>query len=108
MFDFLSPVADILGTIAQWVGYGIIATFIVGALFLLVAIPVMVKMAAVAVARTTIIEVTKMLSETGLAYSFTRATDAVTRASNELTQQIQKQNAKQDFEVRVIEDVEVN
>lgn len=108
MFDFLSPVTDILGTIAQWVGYGIIFTAVVGALFLLVAIPIMVKMAAVAVARTAIVETAKLLSESGMAASFNRATDAVTRASNELTQQIQKQNAKQDFEVRVIEDVEVN
>lgn len=107
MFDFLSPFTDLFGTIAQWVGYGLIATFAVGSLFILVAVPVMVKMTAVAVARTVIVETAKLLSDSGVAASFTRATNSVTRASNELTKQIKMQNEKQNFEVRVIEDVEV-
>ena len=106
MFDFLSPLADLFGTIAQWVGYGIIATFIVGSLFILVAVPVMVKMAAVAVARTVVVETAKLLGESGVARSFTNATNSVTNAANELTNELRNRNEKQ-FEVRVIEDVGV-
>ena len=108
MFDFLNPIGDIFATIAQWVGYGLIASFIVGALFLLVAVPVMVKVAAVAVARTAIVETARLLSESGIASSFNRATDSVTRAANELTQEIRKQNeTRKQFEIVQVEDVEV-
>lgn len=102
MLDFLG---SFFGTIAQWVGYGIIASFIVGALFLLVAVPVMVKVAAVAVARTAIVETARLLSESGVASSFTRASDSVTRAANELTREVRKQNTR--YEVMRVEDVEV-
>lgn len=108
MFDFLNPISDLFATIAQWVGYGLIASFIVGALFLLVAVPVMVKVAAVAVARTAIVETARLLSESGIASSFTRASDSVTRAANELTQEIRKQNeTRTRFEIVQVEDVEV-
>lgn len=106
MFDIFSPVTDFIGTIAQWVGYGIIATFIVGSLFLLVVVPVMFKMAAVAFARVLVVETTNLLTKSGLANQFSNAVDSVSKASNELTTAIQKQNAKT-FEVRTIENVEV-
>ena len=107
MFDFfdLSPLTDFFGTIAQWIGYGLIASFVVGALFVLVAIPVMVKVAAVAVARTVIVETARLLSESGIASSFTRASDSVTRAANELTREVRKQNTR--YEVMRVDDVEV-
>ena len=108
MFDFLNPIGDFFATIAQWIGYGLIASFIVGALFLLVAVPVMVKVAAVAVARTAIVETARLLSESGIASSFNRATDSVTRAANELTNEIRKQNqSRAKFEIIQVEDVEV-
>lgn len=103
MFDFI---LDPLATIAQWVGYGLIATFAVGSLFLLVVVPVMFKMAAVAFARVLVVETTNLLTKSGLANQFSNAVDSVSKASNELTNAIQKQNAKT-FEVRTIENVEV-
>ena len=107
MFDIFSPITDFIGTIAQWVGYGILFTAVVGALFLLVAIPVMVKMAAVAVARTSIVEVAKLLSETGIAASFTNATNSVTNAANALTIEMRKQQTRSNYEVIRVDDVEV-
>ena len=108
MFDFLSPVTDFFGTIAQWVGYGLIFGAVVTALFLLVAIPVMVKMAAVAVARTAIVETARLLSDSGIASSFTRASDSVSRAASELTNEIRKQNqTRANYEVIRVDGVEV-
>lgn len=105
MFDFI---LDPLATIAQWVGYGLIGIFAVGSLFLLVVVPVMFKMAAVAFARVLVVETTNVLSKSGLATQFSNAVSSVNRASNELTNSIQKQNARAGYEVRVIENVEVN
>jgi hypothetical protein len=105
LFDFI---LDPLATIAQWVGYGLIGIFAVGSLFLLVVVPVMFKMAAVAFARVLVVETSNLLSKSGLATQFGNAVDSVSKASNELTKAIQKQNARANYEVRVIEDVEVN
>ena len=82
--------------------------FAVGSLFLLVVVPVMFKMAAVAFARVLVVETTNVLSKSGLATQFSNAVSSVNRASNELTNSIQKQNARSGYEVRVIENVEVN
>lgn len=108
MFDFLSPVTDILGTLAQWIGYGFIASFIVGSLFLLVVVPVMFKMAAVAFARVLVVETTNLVAKSGIATQVSNAVESVSKASNEITKQIQKQNTRANYEVRMIEDVEVN
>ena len=108
MFDFLSPLTDILGTIAQWLGYGLIAVFAVGSLFLLVVVPVMFKMAAVAFARVLVVETTSVLAKSGLASQFSNAVQSVSKASNELTRSIQKQNeTRKQFEIVQVEDVEV-
>lgn len=107
MFD-LSFITDPLSTIAQWVGYGLIGVFAVGSLFLLVVVPVMFKMAAVAFARVLVVETTNVISKSGLATQFSNAVSSVNRASNELTNSIQKQNARNGYEVRVIENVEIN
>lgn len=106
MFDFI---LDPLATIAQWIGYGLIGIFAVGSLFLLVVVPVMFKMAAVAFARVLVVETTNVLSKSGLTTQFSNAVNSVSTATNELTNQIRKQNAIQEkqFEVRVIENVEV-
>lgn len=105
MLDFI---LEPLSTIAQWVGYGLIASFIVGSLFLLVAIPVMFKMAAVAFARVLVVETTKVISHSGLTAQFSNAVTSISRATNELTNEIKKQNAqKQKFEVRVVDEIEV-
>lgn len=92
MFDFLSPIGDFFGTIAQWIGYGLIGIFAVGSLFLLVVVPVMFKMAAVAFARVLVVETSNLLSKSGLANQFSNAVTSVSKASNELTKAIQKQN----------------
>lgn len=107
MFDIFSPIGDIFGTIAQWVGYGLIGIFAVGSLFLLVVVPMMFKWAAVAFARVLVVETTNLLTKSGLASQFANAVDSVSKASNELTKSIQKQNSRDNFEVRVIEKVEV-
>jgi hypothetical protein len=107
MFDFLSPISDLFGTIAQWVGYGLIATFAVGSLFLLVVVPVMFKVAAVAFARVLVVETTNLIAKSGIATQVSNAVESVSKASNEITKQIQKQNTRNGYEVRVIEDVEV-
>lgn len=108
MFDFLNPIGDLFGTIAQWIGYGLIGIFAVGSLFLLVVVPVMFKMAAVAFARVLVVETTNVLSKSGLTTQFSNAVNSVSNATNELTKAIQKQNARAGYEVRVIEDVEIN
>lgn len=94
MFDFI---LDPLATIAQWVGYGIIASFIVGALFLLVAIPIAIKVTAVAVARTIVVETANLIAKSGVAVQVSNAIDSVTVAANQVTNQIQKSN--QEFKV---------
>ena len=94
MFDFI---LDPLATIAQWVGYGIIASFIVGALFLLVAIPIAIKITAVAVARTIVVETANLIAKSGVAVQVSNAIDSVTVAANQVTNQIQKSN--QEFKV---------
>lgn len=94
MFD-LSFITDPLATIAQWVGYGLIGIFIVGSLFLLVVVPVMFKMAAVAFARVLVVETSNLLSKSGLANQFSNAVTSVSKASNELTKAMQKQNTYQ-------------
>lgn len=90
MFDFLSPISDLFGTIAQWLGYGIIATFIVGSLFLLVALPIAMKMAAVAFARILVVETTKVIAESGIATQFSNAVKSVSTATNEITKQLKE------------------
>lgn len=102
MFDFI---LDPLATIAQWVGYGIIASFIVGALFLLVAIPIAIKVTAVAVARTIVVETANLIAKSGVAVQVSNAIDSVTVAANQVTNQIQKSN--QEFKVIEIQKVEV-
>lgn len=94
MFDFI---LDPLATIAQWVGYGIIASFVVGALFLLVAIPIAIKVTAVAVARTIVVETANLIAKSGIANQVANAVDSVTIAANQVTNQIQKSN--QEFKV---------
>lgn len=111
MFDFLSPITDAIGTIAQWVGYGLIFGAVVLALFVLVAVPVMVKLAAVAVARTAIVETAKLLAESGVAASFTKATNSVTTAANQLSAELQRSRAEHPatptYEVIRLDGVEV-
>lgn len=102
MFDFI---LDPLATIAQWVGYGIIASFIVGALFLLVAIPIAIKVTAVAVARTIVVETANLIAKSGVAVQVSNAIDSVTTAANQVTNQIQKSN--QEFKVIEVQKVEV-
>lgn len=105
MFDFI---LDPLATIAQWVGYGLIGMFAVGSLFLLVVVPVMFKMAAVAFARVLVVETSNIIAKSGIATQVSNAVDSVSKASNEITKSIQKQNTRNGYEVRVLEDVEVN
>ena len=102
MFDFFSPVTDFLGTIAQWIGYGIIATFVVGALFLLVALPIGMKIAAVAFARILVVETTNLLAKSGVAVQVSNAVQSVTVAANTITEQLQE-NKIQKSEFKVIE-----
>lgn len=105
MFDFI---LDPLATIAQWVGYGLIGMFAVGSLFLLVVVPVMFKMAAVAFARVLVVETSNIIAKSGIATQVSNAVESVNKASNEITKSIQKQNTRNGYEVRVLEDVEVN
>lgn len=108
MFD-LSFITDPLSTIAQWVGYGLIGIFAVGSMFLLVVVPMMFKWASVAFARTLIVETTNLLTKSGIASQVSNAVASVNKASTELTKSIQAQNKKQiskdDFEIKVIEEV---
>lgn len=108
MFD-LSFITDPLATIAQWVGYGLIGIFAVGSLFLLVVVPLMFKWAAVAFARVLIVETTNLLTKSGIASQVSNAVASVNKASTELTKSIQAQKQKElsknDFEIRVIEEV---
>lgn len=97
--DF-SFITDPLTTIAQWVGYGLIGIFAVGSLFLLVVVPVMFKMAAVAFARVLVVETSNLLAKSGVANQVSNAIDGVTKATNEITKQITKQNK---FEVVKVE-----
>jgi hypothetical protein len=99
LFD-LSFITDPLATIAQWVGYGLIGIFAVGSLFLLVVVPVMFKVAAVAFARVLVVETSNIIAKSGIANQISNAVDGVTKATNEITKQINKQN---NFEVVKIE-----
>lgn len=105
MFDIFSPVTDFFGTIAQWIGYGLIATFIVGALFLLVAFPIAMKMAAVAFAKVLIVETSNLIAKSGVAVQVSNAVDSVTVAANKITNQIEKSN--RDFKIIETEKSEV-
>jgi hypothetical protein len=94
---------------AQWIGYGLIGIFAVLSLFLLVVVPMMFKWAAVAFARVLVVETTNLLTKSGIASQVSNAVASVNKASTELTKSIQAQNQKQisrdDFEIRVIEEV---
>lgn len=92
MFDLFSPITDFLGTIAQWVGYGIIATFVVGSLFLLVAFPIAMKMAAVAFARVLIVETSNLVAKSGIASQVSNAVKSVEVAANKITNQLEKKD----------------
>lgn len=101
MFDFI---IDPLATIAQWVGYGLIGIFAVGSLFLLVVVPVMFKVAAVAFARVLVVETSNIIAKSGIANQISNAVDGVTKATNEITKQINKQN---NFEVVRVDKVDM-
>lgn len=90
MFDIFSPIGDIFGTIAQWVGYGLIATFAVGSLFLLVVVPVMFKVAAVAFARVLVVETSNIIAKSGIAVQVSNAVNAVSETANTITKEINK------------------
>ena len=98
MFDFI---LDPLATIAQWVGYGIVASFIVGSLFILVALPIAIKLTAVAVARTVIVETANLLTQSGAIAQMSNAVNSVTVAANQMTKQLEQNKNAQSF--RIIE-----
>lgn len=104
MFDF-SFITDPLTTIAQWVGYGLIGIFAVGSLFLLVVVPVMFKVAAVAFARVLVVETSNIIAKSGIANQISNAVDGVTKATNEITKQLNKQNK---FEVVRVDKVDMH
>lgn len=98
MFDFI---LDPLATIAQWVGYGIVASFIVGSLFILVALPIAIKLTAVAVARTVIVETANLLTQSGAVAQMSNAVNSVTVAANKISKQLEENKNTQPF--RIIE-----
>jgi phosphoglycerol transferase MdoB-like AlkP superfamily enzyme len=98
LFDFI---LDPLATIAQWVGYGIVASFIVGSLFILIAIPIAIKITAVAVARTVIVETANLLTQSGALAQMSNAVNSVTVAANQMTKQMEQNKNAQQF--RIIE-----
>lgn len=102
MFDFFSPVTDFFGTIAQWIGYGIVATFIVGALFLLVALPIAMKMAAVAFARVLIVETSNLIAQSGISKQVSNAVQSVNDAAKKITDELEN-NKLNTNAIRVIE-----
>jgi hypothetical protein len=107
VFDLFSPISDFFGTIAQWVGYGIIATFIVGSLFLLVAFPIAMKMAAVAFARVLIVETSNLVAKSGIASQVSNAVKSVEVAANKITNQIENDKLKSQMKIIEIENLEV-
>lgn len=104
MFDFI---LDPLATIAQWVGYGLVASFIVGALFLLVAVPIAIKVTAVAVARTVVIETANLIAQSGVALQVSNAIKSVETAANKITNQIENDKIKSQMKIIEVENVEV-
>jgi hypothetical protein len=103
LFDIFSPITDLFGTIAQWVGYGIIFFAVTSALFFLVAVPIAIKWAAVAVAKTVIVETSNLLARSGIITQTSNALHAVEVAANRVTQNASKQK----YEVIKVENVEV-
>ena len=96
MFDFI---LDPLATIAQWVGYGIVASFIVGSLFILVAIPIAIKLTAVAVAKTVIVETANLLAQSGAVAQMSNAVNSVTVAANKISKQLDENKNVQSFKI---------
>lgn len=102
MFDFFSPVTDLFSTIATWIGYGLVATFIVGALFLLVALPIAMKMAAVAFARVLIVETSNLIAQSGISKQVSNAVQSVNDAAKKITDELEN-NKLNTNAIRVIE-----
>ena len=96
MFDLI---LDPLATIAQWVGYGIVASFIVGSLFILVAIPIAIKLTAVAVAKTVIVETANLLAQSGAVAQMSNAVNSVTVAANKISKQLDENKNVQSFKI---------
>jgi hypothetical protein len=96
LFDFI---LDPLATIAQWVGYGIVASFIVGSLFILVAIPIAIKLTAVAVAKTVIVETANLLAQSGAVAQMSNAVNSVTVAANKISKQLDENKNVQSFKI---------
>lgn len=92
MFDFFSPVGDFFSTVATWIGYGLIFGAIVGALFLLVAFPIAMKIAAVAFARVLIVETSNLIAQSGIATQVSNAVKSVEVAANKITNQLEKKD----------------
>ena len=91
MLDFI---ADPFNTLMTWLGYGIVFFAIVTALFFLVAIPLMFKLAAVAFARVLVVETSKVIGNSVITSQIANAVSNVNRASLDLSHKLKKEMEK--------------